>query len=104
MKRKILTIILGFVIISQLFSSCKNQTKDSGQRPNIIFIYSDDQRQDAVGFNDNEIIITPELDRMARKGIRFLNANVVFFTLQPQSGGITNTTNCPLASRDKGKK
>ncbi len=88
MKRKFLIIILGIIVTSLLFSFCKNQTKDSEQRPNIIFIYSDDQRQDAAGFNGNDIIITPELDRFAQKGIRFSNANVVFALCSPSRAAL----------------
>ncbi len=62
--------------------------KDSQSPPNIIFIYSDDQRQDAAGFNGNEIIITPELDRFAEKGIQFSNANVVFALCSPSRAAL----------------
>jgi len=57
-------------------------------QPNIIFIYSDDQRYDALGINDNNVIITPELDKMAQKGIRFTNANVVFSLCSPSRAAL----------------
>lgn len=44
------------------------------QKPNIIFILTDDQRWNALGFAGNEIIHTPEMDRMAREGMYFKNA------------------------------
>ena len=47
----------------------------SGQ-PNIIFILTDDQRWDALGFAGNSIIQTPEMDRLAREGVYFENAFV----------------------------
>ncbi|MDB4584871.1 sulfatase-like hydrolase/transferase, partial [Draconibacterium sp.] len=46
------------------------------------------QRQDAAGFNRNEVIITPELDRFAQKGIQFANANVVFALCSPSRAAL----------------
>lgn len=45
-------------------------------RPNIIFILTDDQRWDAIGFAGNPIIQTPEMDRLAAEGVYFQNAFV----------------------------
>ena len=45
-------------------------------RPNIIFILTDDQRWDALGFAGNPIIKTPEMDRLAAEGTYFENAFV----------------------------
>lgn len=58
------------------------------KQPNIIFIYSDDQRQDALGANGNRVIITPELDKMASQGVRFTNANVVFALCSPSRAAL----------------
>ena len=44
--------------------------------PNIIFILTDDQRWDALGFAGNEIIRTPHQDELARAGVYFKNAFV----------------------------
>ena len=42
-------------------------------RPNILFILTDDQRWDALGCAGNPIIQTPNLDALARDGVRFRN-------------------------------
>jgi arylsulfatase A-like enzyme len=44
------------------------------QRPNIVFILTDDQRWDALGFAGNPVIKTPEMDALARSGTYFKNA------------------------------
>ena len=48
-------------------------------RPNLLFILSDDQGAWAMGCAGNEEIRTPNLDRLAREGIRFDN----FFCASP---------------------
>ncbi len=44
--------------------------------PNIIFILADDQRYDAMGCAGHPIILTPVIDELAHRGIRFTNAFV----------------------------
>ena len=60
-----------------------NDQKAESHRPNFIIIYTDDQRYDALGYNDNRVIITPRLDAMAKKSIRFQNANAVYALCSP---------------------
>jgi alpha-L-rhamnosidase len=45
-------------------------------RPNIIFILTDDQRFDSLGYAGNDIIQTPEMDKLAQEGVYFENALV----------------------------
>ena len=52
---------------------------DPRSRPNIVFLYTDDQAQWAVGAYGNREIKTPNLDRLARRGAIFRNA----FTVTP---------------------
>jgi arylsulfatase A-like enzyme len=51
-------------------------------KPNILFIFSDQQRWDTCGCYGQELDITPNLDRMAAEGVRFEHA----FTCQPVCG------------------
>ncbi|TCS89222.1 arylsulfatase A-like enzyme [Anseongella ginsenosidimutans] len=46
------------------------------ERPNIIFLLTDDHRWDGLGAMGNSIIQTPNLDRLARRGLLFRNAYV----------------------------
>jgi len=52
-------------------SWAESQTKS---RPNILFLFSDDQRADALGAYDNPHIQTPNLDQLVRTGFSFRNA------------------------------
>lgn len=58
MKKLILLISIGYATI--LWS----------ERPNIILCMADDLGWGDVGFNGNEVVLTPELDRMAMAGMR----------------------------------
>lgn len=46
------------------------------QRPNILFILSDDHAYQAIGAYGNKIIATPNIDRIAKNGFLFENAVV----------------------------
>ncbi len=54
------------------------------KKPNILFIFSDQQRWDTVGCYGEPIFkgLTPNLDKLARKGVLFQNS----FTCQPVCG------------------
>lgn len=43
-------------------------------RPNIVFILADQWRAEAFGYAGNPDVKTPQIDRLERDGIRFLNA------------------------------
>jgi arylsulfatase A-like enzyme len=40
-------------------------------RPNVLFLFADDQRADTIAALGNTIIKTPNLDRLVRKGVAF---------------------------------
>ena len=44
------------------------------KQPNVLFIMTDQQRWDAMGCAGNLEIKTPNIDRLAKGGVRFLNA------------------------------
>ena len=43
-------------------------------RPNIIFLFADDVRAEAIFEIEGDEVSTPNLDRLGRQGIRFTNA------------------------------
>lgn len=73
---KILTFFL--VIICGFLLSCGGQSdNDYHERPNILFIYSDDHAVPAISAYKSflsGIVETPNLDRLAKEGMRFENA------------------------------
>ena len=45
-----------------------------GDRPNILFIYPDQMRYDAMGCSGNPVIKTPNIDRLSAEGVHFTEA------------------------------
>ena len=70
-----------------LLSACVQDPVVAPARPNIIFVLTDDQRYDAVGFL-NEEIRTPNMDRLAAEGVHFRNAFVTTSLCSPSRASI----------------
>jgi len=62
--------ILGTVLSARFFS-CRKQP--GMKRPNFVFFLTDDQRWDGMSCAGNPILKTPNMDRIARDGVRFSN-------------------------------
>lgn len=70
---------INLLIISLIVSviSCKNnQPKSISDKPNIIFIMSDDHAYQAISAYDSGLIKTPNIDRISNQGIKFNKAFV----------------------------
>ena len=71
-------IILYTMLV--LFISCIATTKvytKAVDKPNILFLFADDQRADALGCSGNSYIKTPNIDKLAKSGVRFTNNYVM---------------------------
>lgn len=59
-------------------AGCVAATDGFGQSPtrppNLVFLMTDNHRWDMLGCMGNEIIQTPNIDRLAERGVRFTNA------------------------------
>ena len=64
-----------FVSFCALALSCAGATANHRpKRPNIVFLMADNLRHDLLGCAGNNIIQTPNIDRLAAQGVRFENA------------------------------
>ncbi|MCK5172932.1 MAG: sulfatase [Planctomycetes bacterium] len=81
-----------------------------GPRPNILFVLVDDQRNDTLGCAGHPFIQTPNIDQLARNGVRFENMFVstsicmasracIFTGLTERSHGYTGGGS-PVISKD----
>lgn len=86
-------------------SSCESKTSSGSEakRPNLVFVFPDEYRRQAVGFMDEDPVITPNLDRFASESLILTDAistfpvcspfrAMLFTGKYPQSNGVL--TNC----------
>src|SRR5262245_38730955 len=60
--------------LSLMWTSPVSAQPPAKPRPNVIFLFTDDQRADTIGALGNDHIKTPRLDALARRGFVFRNA------------------------------
>ncbi len=53
------------------------------RRPNVVFVLTDDQRWDCLSAAGHPFLKTPNMDRIAREGVRFANAFVTTSLCSP---------------------
>jgi len=76
--KRFLSLLVISGIFSLAFFSFLNRSitiNTTSEKPNIIFIFTDDQTYSAVHALGNPEIITPNLDRLVRRGTSFTNAS-----------------------------
>lgn len=66
----ILMLFVGFVGYSQK-SIIKSKSK---QKPNIVFIFADQYRRASLGFLNEDPVVTPNIDKLAKEGVFFSKA------------------------------
>ena len=76
MKKKLNSI---YILILLITFSCNHKKSDESRtlKPNVLFVFADDQRADALGYSGNKQVQTPHIDAIAAQGISFSNAYVM---------------------------
>jgi len=74
-------------LLSCMASLLSMSHASSIKQPNVIFVLTDDQRYDELGFM-NDIIETPNIDKMAAEGVHFKNAFVTTALCSPSRASI----------------
>jgi arylsulfatase A-like enzyme len=65
---KFIVVFLAAICFAQ-----KNIAQKKNEKPNIIFLLTDDQRFDALGCMGNDEILTPNIDKLGYEGVIFKN-------------------------------
>ncbi len=77
-KSQLFPLTIGILIFT--LASCgeskEKEVQKTSQRPNILFIMSDDHAYQAISAYSDKLIQTPNIDRIAKEGILFSNACV----------------------------
>ncbi|MFT5132252.1 MAG: arylsulfatase A-like enzyme [Gammaproteobacteria bacterium] len=74
--KKILEIVF-YVVVPNLLIICSVAEASGSRPPNILFILTDNQSASLLGTYGNPDILTPNIDRLAREGIKFNRAFAV---------------------------
>jgi len=61
---------------------------DAQEQPNIVFLFADDAGYADFGFQGSKTMITPNLDKLAKRGVLFRQAYVSHPTCGPSRAGI----------------
>ncbi len=87
---KFLNIIFLILLLGAF--SCKSEKP--AQKPNVILIYADDLGRGLLGTYGQEIIKTPNIDRLADEGMRFDNAYGCMLCAPARASLITGMHDC----------
>ncbi|MFV0289560.1 MAG: sulfatase-like hydrolase/transferase [Mangrovibacterium sp.] len=81
-----LLLLLVLSLGAMQITSCKENIKSTDQKPNILFILADDLGYADLGCYGNQIIQTPNIDKLAEEGIRFTNCYAGASVCSPSRG------------------
>tara|TARA_R110002050_G_scaffold172142_2_gene304420 strand:- start:16063 stop:17712 length:1650 start_codon:yes stop_codon:yes gene_type:complete len=84
-----LTVLIGF-------TSCNPDKAEEIQRPNILFIMSDDHAYQAISAYSDNLTQTPNIDRIADEGMLFTNACVSNSICAPSRATILTGKHCHI--------
>ena len=81
----------------------------AAERPNIIFIFSDDHAQHAISSYGSKVNVTPNIDRLAQGGARFVNSFVTNSICTPSratllTGQYSHLNGVPVFNRFDGAR
>ena len=82
----LLVLLVGALCLAPRIGAAQS----GAERPNIIFIISDDHRYDFMGFHEAapDFLETPSFDRMAREGVHLKNAFVTTSLCSPSRASV----------------
>lgn len=79
---------LGLAGICPVLGGCTQPEQPAAERPNVIIIYADDVGYGDLSCNGTRTVETPNVERLAREGVRFTNAHTTSSTSTPARYGL----------------
>lgn len=76
-----------------IFALVATAVLPAADRPNILLLFADDQRNHTLGIAGHPIVKTPHIDRLATNGVRFTNAFVTTSTCWVSRASLFTGTN-----------
>ncbi len=77
MKSRLLPPMVTLAVLAAWATNLSTARADAKGRPNVLFLFTDDQRADTIAALGNSHIKTPTLDSLAQRGFIFNNAYCV---------------------------
>ena len=101
-ERWLISFLFLFALISELPAA-------RAERPNILFIFSDDHAQHAISAYGSKVNQTPHIDRLATDGARFTNSFVTNSICTPSratllTGQYSHMNGVPVFNRFEGSR
>lgn len=84
---------ISFLILIALCTSC-NRNQEISERPNIVLIYADDLGIGLLSHEGQQIIETPNIDKLASQGISFQNAYSCMLCAPARASLLTGLHDC----------
>tara|TARA_B100000809_G_scaffold237914_1_gene258216 strand:+ start:6324 stop:7772 length:1449 start_codon:yes stop_codon:yes gene_type:complete len=81
------TLLIGAISLQTVANSYDPPIKKTPKKPNIIVIMADDLGYADVGFNGCKDIPTPNIDRIAKNGVKFTNGYTSYSVCGPSRAG-----------------
>ena len=81
-------LILFAILVAALGCAADPATEQASRPPNVVFILADDLGYGDVGIYGSEIIDTPNIDELARGGVRFGAGYVTAAVCSPSRAGL----------------
>ncbi len=76
-KEKILTIDRFLIVVALIVLTCSCHREKQATKPNILFLFADDQRAGTINALGNPEILTPTIDGLVNSGLAFTNAYIM---------------------------
>lgn len=98
---KIKGLMLYSILIAIIFPSCSEKEKSavSKEKLNVLFIWTDEQSANTMRAYGNNVIQTPNLDRLAETSTVFLNTYVSQPVCTPSRSSVMTGLYPPAAAR-----
>lgn len=79
---------------ASILAGCQSIQKNEDKLPNVVFIYADDLGRGLLSYEGQQIVKTPNIDRIAAEGIRFSNVRGCMFCAPARASLLTGYHDC----------
>jgi len=87
--RKLFRVTIATLLIPLFFYSCETKKQEENpNRPNILLLMSDNHSWNHLGAYGDPVVKTPNIDRIAKEGVKFTHAFCAAPSCSPARAGM----------------